>query len=230
MIRYFVRFSLLSLLIFMSGCIPYYRLSKKEFPQGEDLKTYYNISRDYIRSQSIYEQFTTLAQFDAIWLCDQTRIAYVDMYSQRHGKSDSTKEAILNRQLEENRHWISFYVLSDIRDVSNASLTDKNPYWTVYLEIAGQKLEPVDIKEVELEPEYANLFGNKLNSFKAVYYISFAAQDISGKFYLDGCKSLTLFFNSVDKSCSMEWDIEKIKNQASDDVKVDKDIDFYWGA
>ena len=229
MMRNFARFFSLLMLVFISGCIPYYKLSKKEFPQGTNLETHYGISKNYIKSQSVYEQFTTLAQFDAIWLSDQTRIAYVDMHCQRRGKNENAKEAILNRQLEENRHWISFYVLADVRDVMNCALTDKNPYWTMYLEIGDEKLEPVEIKEVDLEPEYVDLFGNKLNSFKTVYHVSFSAQDMGGKFYLDGCKTVKLSFNSVIKSCTMEWDLEKISKDSIGQENMSKDLDFYWG-
>jgi hypothetical protein len=195
------------------------------------------------------EQFTTLAQFDAIFLSDQTRIAYVDMFCSKRGKSKEAQEAMLERQLEENRHWISFYVLADVRDVFNGAMNDKTPVWTPYLELDGRKLEPVTIKEIELEPEYINLFGSKLNSFKTSYLVSFSAQDQSGKLYLDGCKLLKLVFSSVDKACFVEWDLDQInkiskseedksknenknqnkKNKRKKNKKIGKEIDFYWG-
>jgi hypothetical protein len=220
----------------LSSCVPYYKLSKREFPQGTDLDTHYEITQNFIRSQRVFEQFTTLAQFDAIWLSDQTRIAYVDMYCMKRGKSSEAKESMLERQLEENRHWISFYVLADVRDVFNGAMNDKTPVWTPYLELDGQKFEPVTIKEIELEPEYINLFGSKLNSFKTAYLVSFSALDQSGKFYLNGCKVVKLVFSSVDKACSMEWNLEQINKDLKAEnkngkkaKKIGKEIDFYWG-
>ncbi len=252
MVRNFIRLLLLlPMIAVISGCVPYYKLSKREFPQGIDLPIRNEISRDYVKAQTVYDQFTTLAHFDAMWLSDQTRIAYVDTYCQKRGKTGDAKEAFLRRQLEENRHWISFYVLADVRDVFNGTMSDKTPVWTPYLEIGEIKIEPVTIKEVDLEPEYISLFGSKLNSFKTVYLVSFPANDATGKFYLDGSKNLKLVFSSVDKACSMEWDLEQLnkhpnshdntsdgnkdkharKHKKSDKNKnVGKDIDFYWGA
>lgn len=232
MIRNFTRFLTLLLIVMLSGCVPYYKLSKSEFPQGTNLETHYDITENFVRSQRVFEQFTTLANFDALWLSDQTRIAYVDMHCKKRGKSSEAQSAMLERQLEENRHRISFYVLADIRDVFNGSMNDKNPVWTPYLELDGQKLEPVSIKEIELEPEYINLFGNKLNSFKTSYLVSFPAKDQAGKFYLDGCKIVKLVFSSVDKSCSVEWNLEqisKLSKSENKNKKVGKEIDFYWG-
>lgn len=236
MIRSFTRFLLLSVIVMLSGCVPYYKLSKGEFPQGTDLETHYDITQNFVRSQRIFDQFTTLANFDALWLSDQTRIAYVDMYCKKRGRSNEAQEAMLERQLEENRHWISFYVLADVRDVFNGAMNDKTPDWTPYLEVGSQKLEPVAIKEIELEPEYIHLFGSKLNSFKTAYLVSFPAQDQSGKFYLDLCKTssmLKLVFSSVDKSCSVEWNLEQINKPSKAEnksKKIGKEIDFYWGA
>ncbi|MFA6991138.1 MAG: hypothetical protein WC192_03755 [Candidatus Babeliales bacterium] len=230
MIRNFTWFLSLSFIVMLSGCVPYHKLSKSEFPQGTNLETHYDITENFVKSQRVFEQFTTLANFDAMWLSDQTRIAYVDMYCKKRGKSSEAQGTMLERQLEENRHWISFYVLADVRDVFNGAMNDKTPDWTPYLELDGQKFEPVSIKEIELEPEYINLFGCKLNSFKTSYLVSFPAQDQAGKFYLEGCKIVKLVFSSVDKSCSVEWNLEQIsKSSKSENKKIGKEIDFYWG-
>jgi hypothetical protein len=242
MIRNFIWFLSLSVVVMFSGCVPYHKLSKSEFPQGTNLETHYDITENFVRSERVLDVFTTLANFDALWLSDQTRIAYVDMHCKKRGKSIQAQETMLERQLEENRHWISFYVLADVRDVFNGAMNDKTPDWTPYLEIGDKKLEPVSIKEIELEPEYINLFGSRLNSFKTAYLVSFQAQDQAGKFYLDSCMTGTeenktgtgikLVFSSVDKSCSMEWDLEQINKSLKSEKKnkkVGKEIDFYWG-
>lgn len=229
----FIKFCSLLLVLFITGCVPYYKLSKKEFPQGDDLQATKEIAKNFVKSQSVYDQFTTLAKFDVMWLSDAIRVAYVDLVCQKRGKSQDARDALLNRQLEENRHWISFYVLADIRDDVNSSLTDKNPVWTPYLEIDGTKFEPVTIKEIELEPEYVNLFDGNVNSFKTEYLVSFAAQDLAGKFYLKDHNSLKFVISSVEKMCSVTWDLNKVNkniNQKKCDKKGSKrNIDFYWG-
>jgi hypothetical protein len=237
MLNKILKFISLGLIVLISGCVPYHKLSQKEFPQGTDLKNSYDVSKLFIRSQSVYDQFTTLAQFDAIWLSDQTRVAYVEMYCKKRGKNEKAKEAMLARQLEENHHWISFYVLADVREVFNSAMNDKNPVWTPYLKLDKECIEPVSIKEIELEPEYISIFGTKYNSFKTAYLISFPAKnDTTNKMYLDGAKKLNLVTSSVDKSCILQWDLENLTKKISNKKfsgkkikKTKKDLDFYWG-
>jgi hypothetical protein len=219
----------LLLVLSIAGCVPYYKLSKKEFHQGTDLQTHKDVAKEFVRSQTVYDQFTTLANFDAIWLSDQTRIAYVDLFCEKRGKSKDARAALLNRQLEENRHWISFYVLADVREDFNSALNDENPVWTPYLEIDGEKFEPITIKEIDLEPEYSSFFENRLNSFKTAYLVSFPAQDLSGKFYLSGCKILRLVMCSADKLCNLEWNIGELDKKIDQKKSSKKEFDFYWG-
>ena len=132
-------FCVVMLLLFPS-CIRYYKLSKSEFPQGVEHEDARDVSHNYVRSGRVLDQFSTLAAFNALWLSNNTREAYVDVYSRRRGKDDTKHDALLKRQLEENKHWISFYILTDIRDATQFSMSDKNSCWTVYLEIEHKKV------------------------------------------------------------------------------------------
>ena len=148
----------------MPGCVPYHKLAKTEFPQGSEHKDKREMVHNYVRTAKVYDQFKTQAIFDAIWLSDEARTVYTELYSKRRGKDNGACEALLKRQLEENHHWISMYVLADIRHKTNVSLHDKNALWTLCLEAKnGERVEPISVKEVEVEPEYQSIFGHRFN-------------------------------------------------------------------
>lgn len=226
---------LVGLGIFLSSCVPYFKLSKSEFPQGKELDIkQLAVANQYLRSATIYDKYTTLAVFDVLWLSDSVRDSYVNINSQKTGKSQTSKDALLNRQLEENKHWVSFYVLADIRQLYNENMNEKNPLWSVYLDLGqDRKIEPESVKEVELDPEYRFFFGTKINSFKTPYLVQFPISGVDSKNYLIDCTVVKLVVSSVDKSCEFVWNLNDIQkslaNIAKSKKKVQKDEDFYWG-
>ena len=151
---------MLFFLVTLSGCGRVVQWGKDNFYQGEDVKKYSKIPRDYLRSVVAYDQFMTQAVFDAIWLSDAVRTAYVDAFALRTGKSDEQKNMLLRRELEENNHYIGFYVLS----LYNIPLGDPLGDWSVYLKIDDAIYQPVEIKYVDLNSEYKTFFGRLFQS------------------------------------------------------------------
>ncbi len=227
-------FSYAALLIFAPSCVKYHELSQSEFPQGDEYKDSREIAHNYVRSAKVLDQFSTQAIFDALWLSDQTRTAFIDVYSKRRGKNTEKREALLKRQLEENNHWISFYVLADIRNKMHFSLNDKNSHWTLYLEVhkfdkkgklAKKRIEPLSIKEVEVEPEYQSFFGaHRYSLFKNTFLVRFPMQNLAGKPYLEKGDELHLVVSSPQKKTSMIWDTNDIKKHS----ELLRDEDYYW--
>lgn len=218
---------MLVVLACVSGCIPYHKIVRSEFPQADEKKDNRAIVYNYLREVPVYDQFRTLAIFNVLWLSDEVRSCYVDLYGIRRGKDVAAREVLLKRQLEENQHWISFYVLADIRNKTpHLSLHDKNAYWTVFLETADKKIriEPVFVKEVELDPEYESLFSYRLNAFKTPYLIKFPTKDLTGKRYFAEGACLTLVLSSPDREVKVTWDKNSRKNQQ----ELLKDEDRYW--
>ncbi|MFH0898848.1 MAG: hypothetical protein V1855_04680 [bacterium] len=224
-------FCVIVLLLFPS-CISYYKLSKKEFPQGDEFKDKREVTHNYVRGAKVLDQFSTQAIFNSLWLSNQTRTAYVDLYSRRRGKDTNKREAMLKRQLEENKHWMSFYVLTDIREVTQIGMGDKNSCWTMYLEVAKKgaatpvvKLEPISIKEVDIEPEIQEFFGRqRFDSFKSSYLVKFPANGLDGQPYFQDGDTVTLVFGSVRKEARLVWDSSDLKKHGD----LLKDEDFYW--
>jgi hypothetical protein len=224
----------LMILFIFPSCVKYYELSKQECYQGKTLSDRKEISKNNLRKLTINDQFSTMAIFNCLWLSDDVRNAYVEMNCTRKGKDEQAKMALFTRQLEENKHWISFYILADIRDKTDGSLSDKNSPWSLYLESQdNRKVAPLSIKEIDIEPEYKFLFGPKFNLFSRVYEVKFPAADLTGAQYIKkqtepfkivACSPIKqgeIWWNKTDPK-----DAELIKKGKKG--KILKNEDFYW--
>lgn len=213
--------------LLLPGCIKYYELSTTEFPQGNEIKQQTTLAENYIRSIKIYNQFETVALFDALWLSSDVRTYYAQRFSEKRGKDTESLKAIESRQLEETNHWIGFYVLSDIRARNQSSLKEKNAAWTMHLMVNDKiKLEPISIKEVELDPEYQALFGTRFTHFKSIYLVKFPAYDLDGKPYIAIPKpSLVLTMCGPQREGKAVWN----KQSCSQTMVMNDHEDFYWG-
>lgn len=229
-------------LFFLPSCIKYHKLVESETHQGKDLTDNRAIAHRYVRSITIYDQFETKARFDALWLSDEVRMAYVERYCQRRGKSDEEADAILARQLEENKHSVSFYVLADIREKRNEMLSEKEPIWTMYLDCDGRRASPENIKEIELEPEYQFFFGYRMESFKTAYLVKFPMRVVGTDVLWQEGAVVQLYFSSPTKTSSVRWNPEENRRffgslgeksekkwKKAQNGKELKDEDFYWG-
>jgi len=192
----------LIVLCFLPGCGKVIDWGKDSFHQGEQLQTSREHSQKYIHSVTVYNQFTTKAKFDAMWLSDAVRTDYADLHALKYGKNEEQKKKFLRRQLEENKHFISFYVLS----LYEISLGDANSQWSVLLRIGANNYAPIEVKTVDLSPEYIHIFGKRFNRFKVAYSIKFDARDIEDQslITLDTDK-ISLYFRSVEKEVSLVW-------------------------
>ena len=215
-------------LFLLTSCVKYYDVVKSEFPQGEKQPDKRDIAYKYRRTGMVYDEFETKAAFNALWLSDQLRTSYVDVFAHKRGLDNEAKEELLKRQLEENKFWMSFYVLADIRDKTYVSLSDKNAFWTLYAQLDdGNRLLPELIKEVDLEPEMQLFLGRAFNLFKAAYLVKFSIKsDVAEKLEKGNIKNVKLVIGSVHKNCVLAWDKKELIKHVR---KVECNEDFYWG-
>ena len=82
------------MLVLLPGCGRLVDWGKNNFYQGDQVDNYRCDIKPYIRSVTIYDQFTTRATFDALWLSDEVRLAYVDLHVSRQGKGEERKNAL----------------------------------------------------------------------------------------------------------------------------------------
>ncbi|TET06232.1 hypothetical protein E3J79_02680 [Candidatus Dependentiae bacterium] len=205
-------------ILLLSGCGRIVDWAKESFNQGNDLDNYAKIPRQFLRSVKVYDQFETLGVFDALWLSDHVRTEYAQLHAYKHGKSSEHKKAFLRRQLEENKHYIVFYVLS----LFGKSLDIEDANWTLFLEIDGKRYAPIVKPEaIELAPEYTFFFGKRLSKFKIPYLVRFNAYDIENKPLIDeNVKEIQLVFRSVEKEVELTWDLTSLIVNNMHDEKI----------
>ncbi len=194
------------------SCIKYHEMVKSEFPQGQDAADVREITQTYVRSATVYDQFTTLAVFDALWLSPEVMATYADMYGKRRGKNDAACKAMLSQEDTKigslnAAEFTSFYVLADLRVKTHKGLHEKGSFWTLALENAtGKRVEAALIKNVELDPEYQMMFGYRFNLFKEIYLVKFPAH-VEGKPVFAPGEPLTLLLSSPRKNMRISWNV-----------------------
>ncbi len=213
-------------MVLLPGCMKYYDVSDSEFPQAQKEPDHREVKHAYKRTQKVYDQFETKAIFDALWLSDDVRTAYVQMYAKKRGLSAEAKEELLKRQLEENNHWVAFYVLADIREQGAGTLGDAHTAWTMFTSVDKQNLPVESVKEYDLEPEYQLLFGSIGMNFKTCYLVKCALQpNMASKIGQQSFKNLHLTVSSPKHKAVLEWRPEQLKANKT----LISDEDFYWG-
>ena len=89
------------------------------------------------------------------------------------------------------------------------------------------KLEPISIKEVDVEPEYQDFFGkHRFNLFKEAYLVKFPMQDLESKPYVQAGDVVTMVFGSAQRDVRLVWDTSDLKKKNHGEYR--KDEDFYW--
>jgi len=197
-------FLIIILLLLLPSCTRVIDWGKKTFEQISTSAPDNTKAQDYLRSVVLYDQLTTRARFEALWLSDAVRIHYTNIYALKFGKTEEQKKTFLRRQLEENNHFIVFYVLS----LYEYPLGDVHSEWTLFLEINDKYYNPIEIKSIELSPEYIYIFGKKYNRFKVPYSVKFDAKDINDQLLITPeTKSIILHCRSIHADVTFVWNL-----------------------
>ncbi len=188
---------------------------KQNVDQGTNVETNITVAKENIRSSRIYDQFTLVGAFDSLWLADDIRELIADIYALKRGKSDEEKQIFLRRQLEENNHFISFYVLSP----ADILIGDKDSEWTILLKIGSHFFIPTEFKKVELSPEYKFIFGKKHTRFKTAYILRFNAKDIEDQPLINTkTDEIKLVFKTTKKEAFQAWHVKQKEKPAKESV------------
>jgi hypothetical protein len=192
------------LLLLLSNCGRIIDWGKSNFYQGEDVVLYDEKVAPYIKNVTIYDQLDTKAHFSAMWLSDPIRTAYAQLHTKRMGKDEAQYKTFLRRQLEENNHYITFYVLS----THEVKLGVPESYWSLFLRANGKDYMPFELKEVELPTEYQQFFGKYWNRFKVPYVVKFRLVDENEDVIIsDQTEFISLFVRSADKEHAFIWNL-----------------------
>lgn len=193
----------LSAVLLLSGCGAIIDWSKKSFKQGVPLETNRDEVEKYIRAETVYDQFDTQARFVALWLNDEVRTEYAKLHGRSRGSSPEQDEILIRRQLEENKHFITFYVLS----WAEIPLGEPESEWHLFLKINDTTvIVPTDVKIVDLPNEYKFFLGKHYTRFKIAYRVLFDAKDLEDRCLIDATtQNLTLVIRSIYKEVMLDW-------------------------
>lgn len=189
--------------LLLSGCGGrVFDWAKEHFDQGCPVNQHLERARCFIRTERIYDQFTLVGGFSAIWLSDVVREEYVELHAYFRAKTETEKKAMLRRQLAENDHFIQFYVLS----ANDITLGKYDSDWSLVLRIADKIYSPHEVKEIELSQEYILIFDKLWDGFQTPYLVKFAAKDVDGNLIIPNTTTcISLEFRTFTKECSMNW-------------------------
>ncbi len=209
----------LLLLLLLANCGRLIDWGKSNFYQGEEVSLSDENVVPFIKSVTMYDQFQTIAQFDIMYLSDTVRTAYAQLHTKRMGKDEDKYLAFLRRQLEENNHYISFYVLT----THDVKLGTPESHWSLFLRIAGRDYLPFELKEVELPYEYQQLFKDHWNRFKVPYLMKFRLMDENEiPIITDLTPEISVFARSTKKESIFTWHLTEQTTQAAPTMKKNK--------
>jgi len=197
----------------LSGCGKIIDWATQTFDQGKDVDLLYKSGRSYLRSVTIYDQFDTFGMFDVLWLSDEVRTSYSAAYNERRARLEESGKNFLRRQLEENNHFITFYVLSPYEFPLGESRSD----WQLFLRVDGNTYFPLEIKAIDMDIEYKAMFGKRYTRFKESYVVKFAAKDLQDQFIInENTGFIELCFRSTIKEASVVWHLYGNAHAATD--------------
>lgn len=207
----------------LSGCNKIIDWGKSNFAQAPVYaQDFVKAAQTYLRSTLVYSQFTTVANFDAIFLTDQMRMLYIDYHKKCHGLSAEQESLMRTRMLNENKYFISFYVIAAQKEHLYNSrkalftgtyqkqtdvLGSKYASWAISMIVDKKEYIPESIRIVDLPMEYRNFFGDRLSQFNSTYLVRFAVKDPQGDPIFESFKKykVLLKFTSSDYQVDLIW-------------------------
>lgn len=179
--------------IALSGFSKITQWGKENFKQAESYAhTFVERAKPFIRSTKVLHEFSIFATFDVMLLADGMRMLYVDYHKKCHGLSKAQEASLRQRQLNEDKYFISMYVVATQASriylnnkslftgqyqVQSSILGHKDATWNVSMIVDGRQYFPESIRTVDLPIEYVQLFGPLNHQFATVYLVRFAAND-----------------------------------------------------
>ena len=176
----------------LAGCNKITNWATDNFKQAEQYaKEYAQPVQDYFRSTSSYNFFTSVGDFTALLLSGTVRKSYVDYYADRHSLDLEDKNLLSYRLLDENKNYLSFYLVGDGPVATYSSgrsfftggytkqgplLGTKDSVWKIFLQVDDEEYRPHHVKLTTLPLEYKYFFGDKMSQFKKAFTVIFDVQ------------------------------------------------------
>ena len=200
-------------LLFFSSCSRFKHWTYHTFHSAEKLESDLGLAHGHLRRVRSYYQLNTVALFDVLWLSDEVRQTYVDLYAQKYCARPEDINYELKHQLHENDHFITFYIM--MSEEEGIAFGDKFGKWTVSLDVGDFSYAPVSVKIIDdLAYEWRKILGDSYNCFKTPYEVKFDTRTLQGSPILNSLVSdFTLCVSSIDfrEYCYFSLEPEQIQ-------------------
>ncbi len=161
--------------------------------------------KKYLKSVRVYDQFDTIAIFDVLWLSNDIRGVYSHLHTTMSGIHKEASTAFLRRQFKANEHYLIFYILSTDDIVLNAIPAP----WMIHIKLGEKTYTPLEVKSLEMSPEYKTIFGSLLTNHKRPYEVKFDRKDPDGKDIMNtDIKTMTFSMSSPSHYVSLDFSVE----------------------
>ena len=203
-------------LITASGCTKIIDWGKQTFEQTEEYgKHYIQNIKPFFRSTSTHKMFTSVVDFTALFLTGEVRRHYVNYYAYRHVLDVQQKRTLFRRLMDENKHFVSFYVsarqpvtmyptsrayFSGQYQKPGTLMGGKDAEWQPYLFVDGVEYKASHVKKVDLPLEYKHIFADNISQFKKTYLVTFNIT------LNDDVRDISLLFRSPNDEATLTWE------------------------
>ena len=219
--RYITIILFMQCLLFLPSCT-ILQWSAKTFRQADRIPAEFSEKMNkFIQTSVIYDQFSSIAEFTALFLTDEARMLYADYFFHRNFKTEDEQDLSRQRLLTENDYYITFYVIGyqpaviyptdrslffGQYQVQGPLLGSADAKWKVSLLVDGKEYGPCDVRSVQLPVEYQYFFGRHWSQFKTAYKVRFDYRDQNGQQVMPmGHHHVELKFSSVIFDARLEW-------------------------
>lgn len=196
----------------LSNCSRYFDWAQSTFTGGTKREICLS-TREFICSSSIYDQFRTVGIFDVLWLNSTARSEFVKLRTCRDQLSPDRKQELISAQQIELDRQLTFYVLMPVLPVESLPVEPCSPApWSVSLQVDNcRSYQPICIKPVDIEPEFAYLFdcyylGESFIKFKRPYLVIFdACDDLREPVIKPESRCVKITISSIEYCTSCQW-------------------------
>lgn len=206
------------LLLIISGCTRYDGWVRSIFNQGTTVPNSLVCAEKYVRSLHVYDYFSTLGLFEALWVSPEVRSIYNQLQKQLDCDCACIEEVCENT----DSSCATFLVLAWIKGAEGTYLTDECPLWTMCLSVNCKTYAPCIIKQIDVCPEYKAMFGRRFTRFKIAYRVTFSVSEQT----LIESRKFSLIFKQIGLQGMMTWCLDSC-GKPYRDTRLDKNILMY---
>ncbi len=160
-----VRFLFIALIIMLAGC----SVVTRNAASG-NFKTTVQENTKHI---TIERDFSVALSMDIIHINTQVRKAYVDEYARLYMLPKKDEEAMLRRQLEQDKQWEAFYLIVYTAPDVDTPFDSTDSLWKLYVSSDNHLEAPESLDEITSQRDFIKGFFPWISSWDRVYLVRF---------------------------------------------------------